>query len=78
MTPRQISACTHPRGEEQQRAEQEASARLKAEQEESAQRLRLAQEQTNSSIRTKLILFATGGLILGAATAAVLMKLAGA
>lgn len=59
-------------------AEQEASVRLKAEQEESAQRLRLAQEQANSSIKTKLILFATGGLIFGAATAAVLMKLAGA
>jgi len=59
-------------------AEQEANARLKTEQEEAAQRLQLALDQSNAKIMTKLIAFACGGLVLGAAASAVFLKLAGA
>ncbi|HEX8594758.1 MAG TPA: hypothetical protein VF682_15990 [Pseudomonas sp.] len=59
-------------------AEQEANARVKTEQEEAAQRLQLALDQSNAKIMTKLIAFACGGLVLGAAASAVFLKLAGA
>ncbi|BDB18989.1 hypothetical protein cym2001_23540 [Pseudomonas sp. CYM-20-01] len=55
-----------------------AAQQLKAQQEEAAQRLQLAHEQSNARIRTKLIVFTCGGLVLGAAASAALLKLAGA
>lgn len=61
------------------KAEQEIAAqRLKVEQEEAAQRLQLAHDQSNAKIKTKLIAFACGGLVLGAVASAALLKLAGA
>lgn len=61
------------------KAEQEVAAqRLTAEQEEAAQRLRLAQAQSNAQIMKKLIAFACGGLVMGAAASALLLKMAGA
>lgn len=59
-------------------AEQESSARLAAEQQEASQRLQIEQATALSRFKVRLALFSGGGMLIGAMTAAALLKLAGA
>lgn len=61
-----------------QLAEQESSARLTSEQQEAAQRLQIEQAHATSRLKARLALFGVGGVLIGAAAAVALLKLAGA
>jgi len=59
-------------------AEQESVSRLAAEQEEASQRLRIEQANALSQLKVRLALFASGGILIGATAAVLVLKLVGA